>query len=94
MDTYKFELARETLEYPTHGEYAVPTNPYHQDHIMNSYDPSYYYVSPILWDYFESSDHNVHNHPYRDYQIMLMLRVQVLKKKINELTNRMVKTMK
>ena len=65
-DTYQFKQVNEILGYPTYGEYA--SHPYHQDHFAYSYNHlSYSIVSPILCDYCESSNHNVHNCPYHDY---------------------------
>jgi len=86
-DTYQFEQVSETLGYSTHGEYA--SHPYHQDHFAYSYN--YSIVSPILCDYYESSDHNVHNCPFRDYVDATCVR---LEKTINKLTDKMIKTMK
>ena len=42
-------------------------NPYHWDHVVNSYGPCDSSMPPILCDYCESFDHDVHNCPYRDY---------------------------
>jgi len=89
-DTYQFEQVSETLGYPTHGEYA--SHPYHQDHFAYSYNHSAYSTMfPILCDYCESSDHNVHNCPFHDY---VDARCVSLEKTINKLRDKMIKVMK
>ena len=67
LETYAFEQANKTFRYRTHGEYDFHSNPYLPDHFMNSYDPSYSCVHPVLSDYCESSNHDAHNWPYRAY---------------------------
>jgi len=76
--TYELKQARATLGYRAHGESAFPISPYPQDHFVGSYDPSHSYVSFLLCNYCESSDHDVHTCPYR---AMWMLHMQVLKRK-------------
>jgi len=66
-DSCEFEQARENLRYPSHGAYTFHVSPHHRDHLRNSYDPSYFYESPGLYDYCKSSNHDIHNCPYRDY---------------------------
>lgn len=56
---------------------------------MNSYDPSFSFVAPVLCDYCESSDHDVHNCPYRDYIDASCASVE---KKINDMTDKLVET--
>ena len=46
---------------------------------------------PILCDYCESSDHNVHNCPFHDY---VDARCVSLEKTINKLRDKMIKVMK
>ena len=90
-DTYAFEQAKQNFGYPTHGKYAFHANPYYQDHFMNSRSPSHSYVPPMLCDYSESSDYDVHTYPYRAHVVATYASVE---KKINEFTNKMVETMK
>ena len=66
-DTYAFEQAKKNFRFPTHGETVFHVNPSHQDYFMNSYDPFQSNVSPILYDYYESSYHDAYNCPYRAY---------------------------
>jgi len=65
-DNYEFEQAKVTIGYPTY-ESDFHANPYHHDHCIDSYDPSHAYVSPILCDCCESSDHAAYTCPYRDF---------------------------
>jgi len=58
---------------------------------MNSHDSSDSYVSLVLCDYCESLDHNVHVCPYRDYVDAECANVKMT---LNELTDKMVETMK
>ena len=67
METYAFEPANKTFRYPTHGESIVLANPSHQDYFMDSNDPYYYYMPPVLCDYCKSSNHDAHTCPYRAY---------------------------
>jgi len=90
-DTYAFEQARGTLETPTHDEYNFPANPYPQDPFVDSYDPSYSCMPPIFCDYCDSSNHDTCHCLYHDYVGATCASVE---KKINELTDKMVETMK
>ena len=59
---------------------------------LDSYDhSSHSYVSAILCDYFESSNHDVHNCSYRDYADATCAN---LGKTIYELIGKMIETMK
>ena len=60
---------------------------------MNSHhpSPSYSCVLPILCKYCESSYHDACNCPYRDYVDATCASVE---KTLNEMTDKMVKTMK
>ena len=70
-------------------EYAF--HPFHQDHFIDSYDHlSYSFVPPVLCDYCESFEHDVHDCPYTDY---VDATSASLRKTINELTNKMIETM-
>ena len=90
-DTYEFEQARETLRYWTHSKYAFHVNPHHQDHFIDSYDHlSYSYAPPILCDCCESSDYDVCNYPDTNYVDATCVS---LGKTMNELTNKIIKTM-
>ena len=75
---YEFEQAKNNFGYPTSDESVFPANPSPQDHFINSYDPSYYYISPTLCDSYESSGHDVH---IALFMLMLMLSVQVWKRR-------------
>ena len=58
---------------------------------MNSYDPSYSCVPPILCDYCESPNHDAHTCPFRAYADATYASFE---KKINDMTNQMIKTTK
>ena len=58
---------------------------------MNSYGPSYSCMPPILCDYCESSGHDAHTCPYRAY---VYATCAGFEKKINELIDQMIETMK
>jgi len=90
-DTHALEHAKENFWYPTHGESVFHTNPSHQDYFINSHDLFKSYVSHALCDYCESSDHDVHTCPYRDYADATCGSIE---KTINEMTNLMVEIMK
>ena len=91
MESYAFEQANETFRYSTYGEYDFHANPYPPDNFMNSYGPSYSCVLLVLYDYCESSDHDAHTCPYRAY---VDATCASFEKKINQLTDQMIKTMK
>jgi len=76
-DTYEFDQAKQNFGYPTQGEFVFLINPYHQDHLMNSYDLFQSYVTPVLCDYCESSDHDACN---CNIVLIFMLNVQVWKR--------------
>ena len=59
-ETYTFEQANETFRYPTQGKSVVPATPSHHDYFVDSNDPYYYYMPPVLCDYCESSYHDAH----------------------------------
>jgi len=88
--TYAFEQANETFRYLTHGKYDFHANPYPPGHFMNSYDPSYSCMHPILCDYCESSDHDAHTYPYRAYVDATRTSFE---KKFSEMTDQMIETM-
>ena len=80
------------MGYPIHSEYVNPANLHHQKNIIDSYDHQYYScVPPILCDYCESFHHNSYNHPNGDY---VDTRCQSLGKTINEMTDKLVETIK
>jgi len=54
---------------------------------MNSYDPSYYYMPPILCDYCESTNHDAHTCPHHAY---VDATCASLEKKINEMTDQLL----
>jgi len=58
---------------------------------MNSHDPSFSCVSPVLCDYCESFDHHVLSCPFRTYIDATYASVE---KKINELTDKMIENLK
>jgi len=86
-----FEQARGTLENPMHGESAFHANPYQQDHFIDSHDSSFPFTPPILCDYYESSSHDGHTCPYCAYVDATCSSVG---KRINEMTNQIIQTMK
>jgi len=90
-NAYELEQARGTLGYPTHGESIFPVSPYPQDHFIQSYDPSYSFVPPVLCDYYVSSDLDACTYPYCDYVDATCANIE---KKINELADKMVEIMK
>ena len=90
-ETYVFEQANETFRYPTHVEYDFHANSYPSDHFMNSYDSYNYYMSPVLCDYYESPDHDAYTCTYRDYINAICASFE---KKINDMTEQMMETMK
>ena len=75
------------LKYPTHAESAFYANPSPQYHFLNPYDPSYSYMPPVLCDYCESPSHDVSTCPYR-------ATCARLEKKIDDMTDQMIETMK
>jgi len=86
-----FGQARGTLGNPSHGEYVFHTNPYHRDHFVDSHEPFYSCVPPVLCEYCESSGHDACNCPYHEYVDATCASVE---KTINEMTNQMIETMK
>jgi len=86
-----FEQANETFGYPTHGEYDFHANSYPLYHFMNSYDSYNSYMPPVLCDYCESPDHDAYTCPYRDY---IDVTCASFEKKINDMTEQMMETMK
>jgi len=90
-DTSAFEQARGTLENLIHGESVFHNNPYQQDHFIDSHDSFYSYVPPILCYYCEFFYHDACNYPFHDYVDATCAR---LGKMINELTDKMIETMK
>jgi len=91
-DTYEFEQADGAFGYPTHGEYFFPTNRQQQDQFIDSHcRQCHSCVPPILCDYCESFHHNSYNHPNGDY---VDTRCQSLGKTINEMTDKLVETIK
>ena len=83
-ETYEFEQANQFSGYPTSDEYAFYANPSPPDHFLNSYDPSYSYMPPVLCDYCESPSHDVSTCPYR-------ATCARLEKKIDDMTDQMIK---
>jgi len=79
------------LKYLTHAESAFYTNPYSRGHFIDSYNSSYTSVPPVWYDYCESSAHDASFCPCRDYFDAQCASVE---KRINELTAKMVETMK
>ena len=90
-DTYEFEQVKKNFGYPTHGESAFHANPYHQDHYRNLYHPYHSFVPPVLCDYCESSYHDTCTCPCWNYIDATCASVE---KKINDMTDRMIETMK
>jgi len=76
-DTYAFEQAKKNFAYPTPNESVFLANPSPHDHFINSYDPSYSYMSPAFCDCCEYSDYDV----LALFILILMLLVQVQKRK-------------
>jgi len=58
---------------------------------MNTYDPFQSYVSPVLYDYYESSNHGACNCPYCDYVHTTCASVG---KTINDMTDKMIESIK
>jgi len=58
---------------------------------MNSYDPPYSRVPTVLCDYCESSDHDAYTCPFRAYVVATCASFE---KKINDMTDQMIETMK
>ena len=90
-DTYEFEQVKMNLKYPTHAESAFYANPSPQDHFLNPYDPSYSYMPPVLCDYCESPYHDASTCPYREY---VDATCASFEKKLTDMTNQMIETMK
>jgi len=86
-----FEQANETFRYPTHGEYDFQANSYHSDHFVNSYNPSYNCVPPVLCDCCESPDHDAYTCPFR---VCVDATCVSFQKKINDMTDQMIEIMK
>ena len=89
--TYEFDQAKQNFGYPTHGESVFPVSPYPQNHFLDSHDPSYSCVSPIVCDYCESSAPEACDCPYRAYVDAISASVE---KKINALIDKMIENMK
>jgi len=89
--TYAFEQANEAFRYLSHGEYDFHANSYPSDHLVNSYDPSYCCMPPVLCDYCESPNDDTYTCPYCAYVNATCERFE---KKINDMTNQMIETMK
>ena len=85
-DTYRLKHA-----HPLYSESAIPVSRYPQDHFIDSHDPSFSYVSPVLCECCDSYDHDTCNCPYRAYVDVTCASVE---KKLNELTDQMVENMK
>ena len=83
--------AKKNFEYSTHGESVFHANPFPQDHFINSYHPSYSYMSPVMGYYCESSGHDVVTCPFCTYIDATRASVE---KKINELIDKMIENMK
>lgn len=90
-ETYAVEQANTTFRYPTHGEYDFHANSYPSYHFVNSSDSFHSYMPPVLCDYCEFPDHDAYTCPYRDY---IDVTCASFEKKINEMTEKMVETMK
>jgi len=88
--TYAFEQANEAFRCQTSGEYDFQANSYLSYHFVNSYDPSYSCVPPILCNYCESPDHDAYTCPFRAYVDAMCASFE---KKINDMTNQMIETM-
>ena len=58
---------------------------------MNSNDPYYYYMPPVLRDYCESSDHATRNCPYCAY---VDATCACIENTVNDMTDRIIETMK
>ena len=58
---------------------------------MNSNDSFHSYMLPVLCDYCESSNHDARTCPFRDYAHATCASFE---KKINEMTDQMIETMK
>jgi len=91
LEIYAFEQANDTFRYPTHGQYDFHANPYPPDLFINSYGPSYSCVLPILCDYCQSSSHDAQTCPYHAY---VNATYESFQKKINEMTDQIIETMK
>ena len=62
-DTYEFEQAKNNFGYLTPNECVFHANPCPHDRFTNSHDPSYSCASPVLCEYYDSSDHDACNCP-------------------------------
>jgi len=90
-ETFAFEQANITFKYTTQGEYDFQVNSYPSDHSVNSYDPSYCYMPPVLYDYCESSYHDARTCLFCAY---VDATCASFEKKINEMTDQMIEMMK
>ena len=73
------------------GEYDFQAHSYPSDHFVNSYDLSYSCVPPVLCNYCKSPYHDAytcHFHSYVDATCASF------EKKINDMTDQMIETMK
>ena len=84
--TYVFGQANAPFRYLTHGEYDFEANSYPSDHFMNSNDPYYYYMPPVLYSNCEFSYHDAHTCPYRAF---VDATCASFEREINELTYQM-----
>ena len=89
--TYDFEQARNSFGYSTNSEFVFPVSPCPQDPLMDSHDASHSYLPCVLCNYCESSDHAAFHCPCRAYVDATCASVE---RKINELADQMVQTMK
>ena len=90
-NTYEFEQARKNFGYTTHTEFVFLVSPCPQDPLIDSHNASHSYLPSVLCNYCESSDHAACHCPYRAYVDATCASV---KRKINELADQMVATMK
>jgi len=78
------------FKYPTHAESAFYANPYPRGHFIDSYDPSYASVPPVLCAYCESSYHDAYSCPYCNYVDATCASIE---QRLNALTNKVLETM-
>ena len=90
-ETYAFEQANKPFRYPTQGEYEFHANSYPPYQFMNCSDPFHSDMLSVLCDYFESPYHDAYTCPFRDY---IDDTYASFEKKINEMTDQMVETIK
>ena len=90
-ETYAFEQANKPFRYPTQGKYEFHANSYPPYQFMNCSDPFHSDMLSVLCDYFESPYHDAYTCPFRDY---IDDTYASFEKKINEMTDQMVETIK